>query len=79
MPPFDIIPDDELPECDPDAHLGATPDDYGSKNKNIKLIKNLKIQIMFFHQNLKFWCQKHNFHLFFYKFYFVSKPILLQP
>ena len=54
MPPFDIIPDDELPECDPDAHLGATPDDYGSKNKNIQLIKNLKIQIMFFHQNLKF-------------------------
>ena len=29
MPPFEIIPDDELPECDPDAHLGATPDDYG--------------------------------------------------
>ena len=28
---------------------------------------------MFFHENLKFWCQKHDFHLFFYKFYFVFK------
>ena len=31
---FAIIPDDELPDCDPDADLGASPDDFGLK-KNI--------------------------------------------